>query len=142
MKPFGSNDSRASEEGTSSPVNLTPLIDVSLVLVVILLLATPLAFESSISVKRSQTTGQAAASDGDRLRIELHLIDEEHVRVNRDEVALADLGATLKPLIESSPTVPVLLRCEESVSHGAFVIALDETKAAGANRIAVMGRSR
>ena len=35
-------------------VNLTPLIDVSLVLVVMLLLATPLAFESSIKVRATQ----------------------------------------------------------------------------------------
>jgi len=34
-------------------VNMTPLIDISLVLVVILLLATPLAFESSIGLKKT-----------------------------------------------------------------------------------------
>ena len=142
MKPFRSQDPQGSEGATSSPVNLTPLIDVSLVLVVILLLATPLAFESSIAVKRSRTTGQQAQSEGNDLRIELHLLDENRVRVNRDEIAVADLGAKLGPMIAESPTVPVILRCEESVSHGTFVVVLDETKAAGANRIAVMGRSR
>lgn len=142
MKPFRSQDPHGSEGGTSSPVNLTPLIDVSLVLVVILLLATPLAFESSIAVKGSKTTGQSAKSEGDDPRIELHLVDEEHVRVNREEIAVADLGATLGPLLKKSPAVPVILRCENDVTHGTFVVVLDETKAAGANRIAVMGRSR
>ena len=105
-------------------------------------MATPLAFESSIAVKRSRATGQQAQSEGQDLRIELHLLDEDRVRVNRDEIAVADLGAKLEPMIAESPAVPVILRCEETVSHGTFVVVLDETKAAGANRIAVMGRSR
>ncbi len=37
-------------------VNMVPLIDVSLVLVVMLMLATPLAFESSLAIREARTT--------------------------------------------------------------------------------------
>jgi biopolymer transport protein ExbD len=43
---------RKSENGIYEP-NMTPLIDVSLVLVVILMVATPLALQSSIGVSRA-----------------------------------------------------------------------------------------
>jgi biopolymer transport protein ExbD len=49
----GTNDS-------NHDVNMTPLIDVSLVLVVMLLLATPLAFESSIDVKNAAQAARKA----------------------------------------------------------------------------------
>ena len=45
-------------------INMTPLIDVSLVLVVMLLLATPLAFESSIAIKKAM---DSAKERGDAL---------------------------------------------------------------------------
>ena len=48
------------EDEAFRDVNLTPLIDVALVLVVILLLATPLAFESSILVRNTATRGNQA----------------------------------------------------------------------------------
>ena len=142
MKKFFDARKGSPEEGTTSPVNLTPLIDVSLVLVVILLLATPLAFESSISLKRAQSTGRTAEKEGDRLRIEVHLLSEDRVQVNREETTLANLESALKPLIERTPDAPVVMRCDDDVTHGAFVTALDETKAAGVNRIAVMGERR
>ena len=56
MRPFANRAEKNSEEGTSSPVNLTPLIDVSLVLVVILLLATPLAFELEFGLETLQVS--------------------------------------------------------------------------------------
>lgn len=50
---------RESSEGPLAEINTTPLIDVSLVLVVILLLATPLAFESSFGVRAGAGRGPA-----------------------------------------------------------------------------------
>ena len=49
----------AGESGIHEP-NMTPLIDVMLVLVVILLVATPMAFQSSIGVSRAGASGHEA----------------------------------------------------------------------------------
>ena len=52
-------------------VNMTPLIDVSLVLVVMLILATPLAFESRIDVSSASKSGQVAKEEKPSERIEI-----------------------------------------------------------------------
>jgi biopolymer transport protein ExbD len=49
---------RKGESGSYEP-NMTPLIDVSLVLVVILMVATPLALQSSIGVSRAANGAKA-----------------------------------------------------------------------------------
>ena len=59
------------ENGNLNDVNMTPLIDVSLVLVVILLLATPLAFESSFGVRKTAATARQASDEKKEARIEL-----------------------------------------------------------------------
>src|SRR5258705_8943271 len=63
--------------------NMTPLIDVSLVLVVILMVATPLAFQSSIAVRNAAATGRQAKDLAHTARIELTVHGDGTVGVNR-----------------------------------------------------------
>jgi biopolymer transport protein ExbD len=120
--------------------NLTPLIDVSLVLVVILLLATPLAFESSILVRNTSSSGARAEVKKKTTQVELLVLDDTMVRVNRSMVERADLSDILRPMLEDNPSSRVVIRCEDGVSHGAFVNVLDQAKVSGAVELAVMGK--
>ena len=117
---------------------MTPLIDVSLVLVVILLLATPLALESSIAVRNSERSGKVAEKIEEKKRLELNIVDEETIRVNRTIVDRALLAAMITPLIRENPDQIVVVSCADQVSHGTFVWVLDEAKLAGAAQIAIV----
>jgi len=121
-------------------INLTPLIDVSLVLVVMLLLASPLAFESSIDVRKTAATAQAAAVDDKDERIEIVVLPNDRVRVNRAEMGFDELDAALPQLIEKSVRRGVMISCESGVTHGAFVTVMDQAKMSGAVDIAVFER--
>lgn len=126
------------EEGIFEP-NMTPLIDVSLVLVVILMVATPLAFQSSIAVQRAAQAARKAAIIADSERIEITIVSQETVLVNKNEIPRSSLAALLKPLLDASPSKVVVVRCADGVSHGSFVGVLDDAKACGASQIAVVG---
>lgn len=127
------------EPSGNHEVNLTALIDVSLVLVVILLLASPLALESSILVRNSETSGRKAPVPTKIDQVEITIENETEVRVNRNPVNRAILGATLRPLIAESTTRRVVITSRPQVTHGTFVDVLDQTKLAGAGEIAIMG---
>jgi biopolymer transport protein ExbD len=120
-------------------VNMTPLIDVSLVLVVILMVATPMAFQSSIGVRSAAATGKAAQASRAEW-IEITIVAEDSMRVNRSLVSRASLESTVRSLLATSPTRQVVVRCAERVSHGTFVSVLDAARKSGASEIAVMGR--
>ena len=126
-------------DGSMTDVNMTPLIDVSLVLVVILLLATPLAFESSFGVRKTGATARRADEVEKEARIELAIETDQTVRVNRTVVSIDDLGEFLAPLIADSPTRDVTVKCGDQVAHGTFVHVLDVTKLNGAREIAIAG---
>jgi biopolymer transport protein ExbD len=119
--------------------NMTPLIDVSLVLVVILMVATPLAFQSSIAVRNAAATGKAAPELARVERIEIVVHGDGTVGVNRLIVPREAQAVTLKPLLEQSSTRMLVVRCDDTVSHGQFVSVLDEAKSLGAAQIAVVG---
>jgi biopolymer transport protein ExbD len=127
------------EDGTMSEVNMTPLIDVSLVLVVILLLATPLAFESSFGVRKTAATARQASDEKREARIELAIESDATVRVNRTPVAIEELGEAIAPLIAESATGDVTVTCTDGVAHGTFVHVLDVAKLNGAREIAIAG---
>ena len=128
------------DQKEETSVNMTPLIDVSLVLVVILLLATPFALESSIAVQRSAAAARQKAAEERLEYIELSVVSEDSVEVNRREIPRDQLAAALTPLLERSSRRQVVVRCSDQVSHGTFVDVLDLAKLAGAGEIAVMGR--
>ena len=119
--------------------NMTPLIDVSLVLVVILMVATPMAFQSSIAVQTAAQSGKTAVEAARTERIELLVHADGTIGVNRLVVPREALAATLRPILEQSATRMVVVRCDDDVSHGAFVSVLDEAKNLGATNVAVMG---
>ena len=127
-------------DGSLNDVNMTPLIDVSLVLVVILLLATPLAFESSFALRETGRSAQQSQEENDVTRIELEVLSDAEVRVNRDVVPVAILEQILKPLLKDAESRDVTVDCAGAVSHGTFVTVLDAAKSSGAKNIAVVGR--
>jgi biopolymer transport protein ExbD len=118
--------------------NMTPLIDVSLVLVVILMVATPLAFQSGIAINAAARSGRTAAKNRE-VRVELTVSADGTVTVNRDRVPRAQLASRLGPLLASSQSHTVIVRCDDTVAHGDFVSVLDEARALGATHVAVVG---
>ena len=129
------------KEGTGiHEINMTPLIDVSLVLVVMLLLATPLALESSIAVRNSRESSRKAEKKKVEERIELHVVSEDSVRVNSVLVSRQLMHVTLRPMLKQAASRVVFVQCDDGVSHGAFVDVLDQAKVCGAEEIAVSGK--
>jgi biopolymer transport protein ExbD len=129
---------RYAEPGIYEP-NMTPLIDVSLVLVVILMVATPLAFQSGIQVNSASRSGKKAEQPEKVERIELAVATNGRVTVNRTTVARDSLERLLKPLILATPNSVVVLSCEDQVLHGEFVSVMDEARQLGATKIAIVG---
>ncbi len=121
-------------------VNMTPLIDVSLVLVVILMVATPLAFQSSIALRTAAASGRNAGQEARAERVELAVLADGQVRVNRSQVPREALAAVLGPALRASASGLVVVSCEDAVPLGRFVGVIDEAKSLGARRIAVIGR--
>ena len=120
-------------------INLTPLIDVCLVLVVILMVATPMALQSGIAVQNAAKAGRAAVEKARTERIDITIVSADSLVVNRRAVSRAALGMNLRVLLNQSATRSVVVRCGPAVTHGAFVSVLDEAKSCGAAQIAVVG---
>lgn len=134
MTGGSSNDSKGIYD-----VNLTPLIDVSLVLVVILLVATPMALQSSIALQQS-TAGPQPSAAAPEQRVTIRIESNTRVSVNGEPMLRQDLRSRLEPLLAARASGPVMVHCAPDVTHGTFVSVLDVAKQSGAEGIAIVGR--
>ena len=117
--------------------NMTPLIDVSLVLVVILMVATPMAFQSAIAVRTAASSARSAATPADDDRVEIEVASDGALRVNRSAIAADALPTALREHLAASRSRMVVVRCASGVPHGVMVGVLDEARGAGAASIAL-----
>jgi biopolymer transport protein ExbD len=117
--------------------NMTPLIDVSLVLVVILMVATPLAFQSAIAVRTASSSAQTAPVKSDADRIEVYIQGDGNLRLDRQPITRENLVMAIQNRLGGSRTRMVVVRCEPTVSHGQVVGVLDDARTAGAAQIAL-----
>jgi len=117
--------------------NMTPLIDVSLVLVVILMVATPLAFQSAIAVKSAASGARAAAAKTDADRVEVSVAADGALAVDRDPVSRETLESAIASRLGASRSRMVVVRCAPAVAHGLMVNVLDDARTAGAAEIAL-----
>jgi biopolymer transport protein ExbD len=127
------------EEGEFQ-VNMTPLIDVSLVLVVILLLLTPLALESGIWLNDKSADAATETALTTLPLLDVRLISEQAVEVAGQTLAREALLGVLGPLMADRKYRGVSIDCAGFVTHGAFVNVLDQARLSGASEIAVAGR--
>lgn len=122
--------------------NMTPLIDVSLVLVVMLMLLTPLAFESSIILRKTGERERERERAIKAKPVELLIVSGDSLVVDGRGVKREDLKDALKSVFTDKNTRNVEVACGGGILHGVFVNVLDQTKLCGAVNISVRGVSR
>ncbi len=128
---FGRLD-RASGSQPMSDINMTPLIDVMLVLVVIFIITAPL-LASSIKLDLPKTDG---AKPGDVPSFVTVVIDATGQTYLKDQpVTLDGLARQFASARQANADTEVQLRADQSVPYGRIVEVMGAAQKAGLNRI-------
>ena len=115
-----------------SDINMTPLIDVMLVLLVIFIITAPL-MTSAIRLDLPRTT---AAQPGNMARSVSLVVDRAgQVFLDDKPVDLAALGLQLSQLAAQDPDTEVQLRADRAVPYGQVVEVMGVAQKAGLGRI-------
>ena len=115
-----------------SDINMTPLIDVMLVLVVIFIITAPL-LASSIKLDLPRTD---AAKAGDAPKSVTVVVDAAGQAYVKDlPLTLDELARQLTLSAQANPETEVLLRADKSVPYGRIVEVMGAAQKAGLNRI-------
>ena len=115
-----------------SEINMTPLVDVMLVLVVILIITAPL-LASSIKLDLPQT--EAAQADAAPRSVTVVVDKSGQAFLNDQPLELTELARALAQTAQSNPETEVQLRADAAVPYGRIVQVMATAQKAGLNRI-------
>lgn len=118
-------------------MNVTPLIDVLLVLIIIFLLVQP---QLSHGLKTSTPESSDQKPSAPRDDIVVTVLGNRTVRLNQESVALEDLGARLKIVFKNAPSHVIFVRAERDMDFQQVAEVIDIAKGAGLERVALMPR--
>ena len=124
------------EDGLLAEINVTPFVDVMLVLLIVFMVAAPM-MTVGVPVDLPRTPAAAAAEAREPLIVTLDR--EGRVFLERAEVGLPGLAERLRPLAAGTPDRPVFLRADRGQPYGEVMRVLAAVSAAGFARASLIG---
>ena len=119
-------------------INVTPMVDVMLVLLIIFMVAAPLLV-TGVAVDLPKTTAKALPSDIEPISITLDTAGRRHI--GDDTVSDAEFATRIAALHEARGSdTRVIIRADSQVAYGAVAALLADVTAAGFTRVALANR--
>ena len=118
-----------------SDINVTPFVDVMLVLLIIFMATAPMMIQG-VNVSLPEATAKPIVSEKDHLLITLD--KNGKLYINNYKIAPELLQNKIKKILEGHPDQEVFLRADKDVSYGAVVKIMSEIKDAGVEKLGMV----
>jgi biopolymer transport protein ExbD len=119
---------------TIAAINVTPLVDVVLVLLIILMVSSTYIVAQTLKVQLPK----ARATDGTADKpTKVELLKDGSLRFNDNKVSEAELTQKVKDAVTADPEMSLVVSADREVQHGSVVHMLDIAKLAGVTKFAI-----
>jgi len=115
-------------------INVTPFVDVVLVLLIIFLITAPMLL-GGIDVRVPKT---AARNIQPEERLVVTITRDRGVFLDNQPISLDRLSKVLSGMVRRSPKAAVFLKADEAVAYGAVMKVMDVIKKAGIDRVGMV----
>lgn len=129
--------------GTYRPmaeINVTPFVDVMLVLLIIFMVAAPL-LTAGVAVDLPQSEAKAI-SDEDNTPIEITVTKDNEIFIGETAVKDGNLVPLLSAMTEGNEERRLYIRGDRAIAYGKVISVLGEINAAGFNKVALISESK
>lgn len=115
-------------------INVIPLVDVVLVLLVIFMITAPMLYRG-IDIKLPNSATNTIKPE---MRMVLTIEKDQKLYLDKDPVSVAQLERRLKAAKESNADVSIFLRADREVPYGVVVQVMDGIKKAGIEKLGMV----
>ena len=118
-----------------SDINVTPFVDVMLVLLIIFMVTAPMMIQG-LNVDLPEATAKPLDSEKEHLVITID--KEHHVHINDYQVTVESLSAKLIKILQSRGDREVYLKADKNIPYGIVVQVMAEIKGAGVEQLGMI----
>jgi biopolymer transport protein TolR len=129
------NSRRRSNHGTMSDINVTPLVDVMLVLLIVFMVAAPL-MTTGVPIELPRTQAKQLSTPSEPLTISVQA--DRKVFIDKTEIALVDLATKLQALAKNGNEEQLMVRGDTNVPYGAIMEVMGVLNSAGYSKISLV----
>ena len=121
--------------GLMSEINVTPFVDVMLVLLIIFMVTAPLMMQG-VNVSLPEATAKPLTSEKEHLMITIDT--RQRIFINDVEVTLDFLQEKLTLILGGGLNREVYLKADRDIAYGTVVQVMSEIKAAGVEKLGMV----
>jgi biopolymer transport protein ExbD len=122
----------------NSNINVTPMVDVMLVLLIIFMVITPM-LTNKVNVTLAKSENALAMDDASKEdAVTIAVTRDSKIYLGQNQVTLADLGAKTADLLSGKTTHMVFFRSDERAHYGTVMDAIDAVRTAGVDEVGLL----
>jgi biopolymer transport protein ExbD/biopolymer transport protein TolR len=127
-------NARGQTQTSMSEINVTPFVDVVLVLLIIFMITAPI-LQSGIEVSVPKTKSVSEITEE---RLVISIDRQQRVYLGNDAININEIGAKLREKLRDPSRMQIYLRSDENVPFGAFATVMDAVKQSGIVNVSIV----
>ena len=137
-RPGGGRRGRARRHSPMHEINVTPFVDVMLVLLIVFMVTAPL-LTVGVPIELPESRGQQLQTNKEPLTISVQ--KDGKVYIQETEVQLTDLATRLRAIAKSGYEETIFVRGDKGIDYGTVMKVMSRIKAGGFTKVSLVTES-